>query len=139
EWYFLPYYAILRAFTSDFWVYQIVSLGGWFMTAKLAGVIAMFASILLLLFMPWLDGSRVKSSRFKPINAMFFWIFLLNCILLGVCGAKPAEGMWLTIGQTATTYYFVHLLIVVPLVSRLERPKTPPESISAAVTSKAQG
>ena len=106
------------------------------MTAKLMGVLAMFASILLLLLMPWLDGSRVKSSRFRPIYAMFFWIFLLDCIVLGVCGAKPAEGMWLYIGQTATTYYFAHLLLIVPIVSRLERPKTPPESISAAVLTK---
>ena len=103
------------------------------MTAKLMGVLAMFASILLLILMPWLDGSPVRSSRFRPLYAMFFWIFLLDCIVLGVCGAKPAEGLWLYIGQTATTYYFAHLLLIVPIVSRLERPKTPPESISAAV------
>jgi quinol-cytochrome oxidoreductase complex cytochrome b subunit len=133
EWYFLPYYAILRAFTADYLVYAFTPLT-WIMTAKLAGVLAMFASILLLLLMPWLDGSTVRSSKFRPVYRMFFWIFVVDCLVLGICGAKPAEGTWLYIGQTATTYYFIHLLLVVPLVSRLERPMTPPESISAAVT-----
>ena len=137
EWYFLPYYAILRAFTADWFVYNILSLGGFIMTAKLMGVLAMFASILLLLFLPWLDGSKVKSSRFRPVHSMFVWIFVLDCIVLGICGAKPAEGMWLIIGQTATIYYFAHLLFVIPIVSRLERPMMPPESIAASVMVKA--
>ena len=137
EWYFLPYYAILRAFTADWFVYNILSLGGFIMTAKLMGVLAMFASILLLLFLPWLDGSKVKSSRFRPVHSMFVWIFVLDCIVLGICGAKPAEGMWLIIGQTATIYYFAHLLFIIPIVSRLERPMMPPESIAASVMAKA--
>tara|TARA_A100001388_G_scaffold218899_1_gene169522 strand:- start:860 stop:1684 length:825 start_codon:yes stop_codon:yes gene_type:complete len=137
EWYFLPYYAILRAFTADWFVYNILSLGGFLMTAKLMGVLAMFASILLLLFLPWLDGSKVKSSRFRPVHSMFVWIFVLDCIVLGICGAKPAEGMWLIIGQTATVYYFAHLLFIIPIVSRLERPMMPPESIAASVMTKA--
>ena len=137
EWYFLPYYAILRAFTADFFVYAYTPMA-WIMSAKLAGVIAMFASILLFLLLPWLDGSKVKSSRFRPIYAMFFWLFFVDCLLLGVVGGKPAEGMWIPIGQAATTYYFLHLVIIIPLVSRLERPKTPPESISAAVIKKTE-
>ena len=137
EWYFLPYYAILRAFTADWFVYNILSLGGFIMTAKLMGVLAMFASILLLLFLPWLDGSKVKSSRFRPVHSMFVWIFVLDCIVLGICGAKPADGMWLIIGQTATIYYFAHLLFIIPIVSRLERPMMPPESIAASVMVKA--
>ena len=137
EWYFLPYYAILRAFTADWFVYNILSLGGFIMTAKLMGVLAMFASILLLLFLPWLDGSKVKSSRFRPVHSMFVWIFVLDCIVLGICGAKPADGMWLIIGQTATIYYFAHLLFIIPIVSRLERPMMPPESIAASVMAKA--
>lgn len=134
EWYFLPFYAILRAFTDDFLVFQIVSLGGFLMSAKLAGVLAMFASILLLLFLPWLDGSRVRSSRFRPIYKWAFWIFFIDCLVLGVVGGEEAEGIWILIGQTATTYYFVHLLLIIPIVSRLETPKLVPESISAAVT-----
>jgi len=134
EWYFLPFYAILRAFTGDFWVYQVVSLGGFLMSAKLAGVIAMFASILLLILLPWLDGSKVRSSKFRPYFAMAFWVFFIDCLVLGYIGGKPAEGAFIVIGQWATFYYFAHLVIIIPLVSRLERPKPIPESISAAVT-----
>jgi len=134
EWYFLPFYAILRAFTGDFWVYQVVSLGGFLMSAKLAGVIAMFASILLLILLPWLDGSKVRSSKFRPFYAMAFWVFVIDCLVLGYIGGKPAEGSFIVIGQWATFYYFAHLVIIIPLVSRLERPKPIPESISAAVT-----
>jgi ubiquinol-cytochrome c reductase cytochrome b/c1 subunit len=138
EWYFLPYYAILRAFTGDFLVYQVISLGGFLMDAKLAGVLAMFASILLLLFMPWLDGSKVRSCRFRPIMAMAFWVFFLDCLVLGYIGGKPAEGIYVTIGQLTTFYYFFHLLVLVPLISRLERPKPLPESINASVLKAAE-
>ncbi len=138
EWYFLPFYAILRAFTADFFLFAYTPIS-WIMSAKLAGVLAMFASILILLLMPWLDGSKVKSSRFRPIYAMFFWIFFLDCLVLGYIGGNPAEGVFVIMGQWATFYYFVHFLVIVPLVSRLERPKAPPESISAAVTVKGQG
>ncbi len=134
EWYFLPFYAILRAFTTDFWVYQVISLGGWLMPAKLAGVIAMFASILVFLVLPWLDRSKVRSSKFRPIYKQFFWIFFLDCLVLGYIGAKPAEGSFIIIGQWATFYYFFHLIILIPLIGILERPKPIPESISAAVT-----
>jgi ubiquinol-cytochrome c reductase cytochrome b/c1 subunit len=138
EWYFLPYYAILRAFTGDFLVYQVISLGGFLMDAKLAGVLAMFASILLLLFLPWLDGSKVRSCRFRPVMAMAFWIFFLDCLILGYIGGKPADGIFIPIGQFATFYYFAHLLLIVPLVSRLERPKSLPESINASVLKAAE-
>ena len=134
EWYFLPFYAILRAFTVDFWVFQVVSLGGWLMSAKLAGVIAMFASILLLLVLPWLDRSKVRSAKFRPIYKQFFWIFFLDCLILGYIGAKPAEGAFIIIGQWATFYYFFHLIVLIPLIGILERPRPIPESISASVT-----
>lgn len=134
EWYFLPYYAILRAFTDDFIVYQVISLGGWLMSAKLAGVIAMFASILVFLFLPWLDRSKVRSARFRPVYKWFFWIFFADCIFLGYIGGKPAEGDFIWMGQAATFWYFFHLVILVPLIGILERPKPIPESISTAVT-----
>lgn len=133
EWYFLPFYAILRAFTADYLVYQIMSLGGILMSAKLAGVIAMFASIIVLALLPWLDRSPVRSSKFRPLNKQFFWIFVLDCILLGYIGGKPAEGIFIPIGQAATAYYFFHLLVIIPLLGLLERPKPIPESISQAV------
>lgn len=124
EWYFLPFYAILRAITFDIW----------FVPAKLLGVTAMFGSIIVLLFLPWLDRSPVRSARFRPIYKQFFWVFLANCFVLGYVGSKPAEGVWIPIGQAATAYYFAHFLIILPLLSFLERPKPLPASISAAVT-----
>jgi len=124
EWYFLPFYAILRAITFDIW----------FIPAKLIGVILMFGSILILLFLPWLDRSPVRSAKFRPIYRQFFWLFLVNCIVLGVVGKNPPEGHWIWIGQLTTAYYFAHFLIVMPLLSYLERPRQLPSSISAAVT-----
>ncbi|MBT4887967.1 MAG: cytochrome C, partial [Rhodospirillales bacterium] len=135
EWYFLPFYAILRAFTADFFMYWPIA---WLMSAKLAGVLAMFASILLLLVLPWLDLSKVRSSKFRPINKQFFWIFFLNCLVLGWIGGKPAEGTYIIIGQVSTFYYFFHLVVLVPLIGLLERPKPIPESISSAVTQAAK-
>jgi quinol-cytochrome oxidoreductase complex cytochrome b subunit len=124
EWYFLPYYAILRAITFNIW----------FVPAKLIGVIMMFSSILILLFLPWLDRSPVRSARFRPIYKQFFWVFVADCILLGVVGGHPPEGVWVPIGQAATAYYFAHFLIVIPLLGMFEKTRTPPASISAAVT-----
>jgi quinol-cytochrome oxidoreductase complex cytochrome b subunit len=124
EWYFLPFYAILRAITFDIW----------FLSAKLLGVILMFGSVLILLFLPWLDRSPVRSSRFRPMYKIFFWLFLFDCILLGVVGGNPPEGLWVPIGQLATAYYFAFFLVVMPVLSYVEKPKQLPTSISRAVT-----
>jgi ubiquinol-cytochrome c reductase cytochrome b/c1 subunit len=124
EWYFLPFYAILRAITFDIW----------FIPAKLLGVIAMFASVLILLFLPWLDRSPVRSARFRPVYKWMFWMFVANCLLLGYVGAKPPEGIFVILGQAATALYFAFFIIVMPLLSFLERPKPLPASISAPVT-----
>ena len=124
EWYFLPFYAILRAITFDIW----------FIPAKLIGVVAMFGSILILLVLPWLDRSPVRSARFRPLYKQFFWIFLVDCFVLGYVGANPPEGYFVILGQVATAYYFAHFLIVIPLLNFLERPRPLPASISAAVT-----
>jgi len=124
EWYLLPFYAILRAITFNIW----------FIPAKLIGVVAMFASILILLFLPWLDRSKVRSARFRPIYRQFFWILVIDTIVLGYVGANPPEGNFIPLGQVATAYYFFHFLILIPALSLFERPKPLPESISAAVT-----
>lgn len=123
EWYFLPFYAILRAITFDIW----------FVSAKLIGVILMFASILMLALMPWLDRSPVRSARFRPLYKQFFWLFLVDCAVLGWVGGNPAEGMFVIIGQLATIYYFAHFLVIVPLLGVLEKPRPLPESISSPV------
>jgi len=116
EWYFLPYYAILRAVPD-----------------KLLGVLAMFASILVLFILPWLDTSRVRSGKFRPTYRIFFWIFVLDCVLLGYIGAKPPEGWYLHVGRLATAWYFAHFIIILPLLGWFERPLPLPTSISEPV------
>jgi len=116
EWYFLPYYAILRSVPD-----------------KLGGVVLMFGSILLMFAMPWLDFSRVRSARFRPIYKQAYWLFVINAVILGWIGGQPPEGMYIVIGRIATAYYFIHLLVLVPLISLFERPLPLPESISNAV------
>ncbi len=123
EWYFLPFYAILRAFTQDIW----------FISAKLQGVVAMFSAIIVLFFLPWLDTSKVRSAKFRPLYRQFFWLFVVDCVVLGYVGGKPAEGILITIGQIATAYYFAHFLIIMPLLGKIEKPKALPASISAPV------
>jgi len=121
EWYFLPFYAILRALPD-----------------KLGGVILMFAAVAVLFVVPWLDTSRVRSSTFRPIYKQFFWILVIDCIVLGWIGANPAEGYYVLIGRIATAYYFAHFLIVMPLVGWLETPRPLPDSIAQAVLDKAR-
>jgi ubiquinol-cytochrome c reductase cytochrome b/c1 subunit len=119
EWYFLPFYAILRAIPS-----------------KLGGVVAMFASIAILVFVPWLDTSKVRSARYRPLYKQFFWILLLVCIGLGYLGAKPAEGGYIIAARILTAYYFVHFLIILPLLGFIEKPKPLPTSIAESVLKK---
>jgi ubiquinol-cytochrome c reductase cytochrome b subunit len=123
EWYFWPFYAILRAFTVDFlWI-----------PAKLWGVLAMFASILLLFFLPWLDKSPVRSGNYRPMFKIFFWILVVDIIVLSICGMKPAEEPWVRLGQLAAAYYFAHFLIILPIISKLEKPLPLPNSITESV------
>ena len=119
EWYFLPFYAILRSVPD-----------------KLFGVIAMFSSLLILLALPWLDSSRVRSGKYRPIFKQLFWVFVFDCLVLGVVGGNPAEGHWLIIGRIATAYYFLHFIILLPLIGLLEKPKPLPASISEDVLAK---
>ena len=123
EWYYLPFYAILRAITFD--------LGP--ISSKLGGVIAMFSSILILFVLPWLDTSKVRSMRYRPVARMWFMIFVVACIALGWLGGKPAEGSYVLFAQIATAYYFGFFLIILPLLGLLETPKPLPKSIAEAV------
>jgi len=126
EWYFWPFYAILRAFTVDFF----------FVPAKLLGVLAMFASILLLFFLPWLDTSPVRSGSYRPTFKTFFWILVLDVLILGYCGGAPAEEPYVMISQVAAAYYFAHFLIILPMIARFEKPLPLPNSITEAVLAK---
>ncbi|MGB3723321.1 MAG: cytochrome b/b6, partial [Pacificimonas sp.] len=111
EWYFWPFYAILRAFTFDF-----------ILPAKLWGVLAMGAAIVVLFFLPWLDSSPVKSMRYRPKMRMWTYVFLVNIFVLSWCGGALAEQPYIIISQICTIYYFAHFLIIMPLVSRTETP-----------------
>ena len=125
EWYFWPFYAILRAFTVNF-----------ILPAKLWGVMAMFASIFLLFFLPWLDTSPVRSGHYRPLFRKLYWLGLIPCVLiLGYCGGAPAEPRYVAISQVAAIYYFAHFLIILPLVARFEKPLPLPSSITASVLS----
>ena len=104
EWYFLPFYAILRAIPF-----------------KLLGVLAMLGSILILFVLPWLDTCKVKSCRFRPIYKQFFWIFIFNFIVLGWVGSKVPEGHYLIISRICTGYYFTHFLIILPILGMFEK------------------
>jgi len=103
EWYFLPFYAILRSVPD-----------------KLGGVVLMFSSVLILFIVPWLDRSKIKSARNRPIYSKFFWLFLLTCLALGWAGGQMPEGIPLIISRIATIYYFTFFLIIMPLSSNLE-------------------
>jgi len=116
EWYFLPFYAILRSVPN-----------------KLLGVIALFASICVLAFLPWLDTSRVRSARYRPLFAKFFWLFVIACIGLGWLGAKPPEGIYVTLSRILTSYYFAFFLIVMPILGFFETTRPLPKSISDPV------
>jgi len=133
EWYFLPFYAILRAVTFDI---GIPGTDVVFITAKLGGVIAMFGAVALLFVLPWLDTHPVRSARFRPLYRLAFWGLVLACFALGYAGAHPPEGINVIIGQVATVYYFAFFLVILPLLSRIEKAKPLPASIADAVLSK---
>jgi ubiquinol-cytochrome c reductase cytochrome b subunit len=123
EWYFWPFYAILRAFTSDFF----------FIPAKLMGVLAMFSAILVWFVLPWLDTSPVRSGNYRPLFKKFFIVLVLDVLVLGYCGGAPAAEPFVMISQIATAYYFLHFLVILPIVSMVERPDPLPFSITEAV------
>jgi ubiquinol-cytochrome c reductase cytochrome b subunit len=133
EWYFLPFYAILRSFTIDLTIpfTHIVVI-----SSKLGGVILMFSAVLLLFVLPWLDPSPVRSGKFRPLFSKFFWVFLVACVTLGWVGSQKPEGIPVIIGQIATAYYFLFFLVILPLLPRFEKTLPLPKSISEAVLKK---
>jgi ubiquinol-cytochrome c reductase cytochrome b subunit len=119
EWYLLPFYAILRAIPS-----------------KLGGVIFMFSAIFILMLLPWLDTCKVRSATFRPIYKKFFWVLVFIVILLGYLGAKPPAGIYLILSRLATAYYFIHFLVLLPMLGRYEKTDPLPMSISDPVLDK---
>ena len=119
EWYFLPYYAVLRSVPN-----------------KLLGVCMMFGSLLVLFILPWLDTSRVRSARFRPIFRKVIWLWVIAFVVLGICGAHKPEGIWVILSRVATLYYFAHFLVILPILGKIERPLPLPESISNPVVAR---
>jgi len=119
EWYYLPFYAILRSIPN-----------------KLAGVIGMFSAIIVLVFLPWLDSAKTRSSKYRPLAKQFFWMFVVVCIGLGYLGAQPPEGVYVVLGRILTVCYFAYFLIVLPLLARVETPRPLPNSIADDVLAK---
>lgn len=116
QWYFLPFFAILRSVPN-----------------KLGGVTLMFGSISVLFFLPWLDTSRVRSARFRPIYRKMMFLLIADIFVLAAVGAHEPVGVWIVLGRSATLYYFFHFLVLLPLVGALERPLPLPESIGTPV------
>ncbi len=119
EWYFLPFYAILRSIPN-----------------KLAGVIAMFAAIAVLAFLPWLDTSKVRSGKYRPMYRIFFWIFAATSIGLGYLGAMPPEGAFVLAARILSVLYFAFFLVILPLLGLIEKTEPVPATIADAVLAK---
>jgi quinol-cytochrome oxidoreductase complex cytochrome b subunit len=128
EWYFLPFYAILRS----------IDFSLLFIDSKLLGVIFFGASILILFFVPWLDRSRVRSGTFRPLFKPFYWLFVINFIMLMYLGAQPPAGIYVALGKIGVAYYFGYFLIILPLLSRFEVPRPLPTGISESVLGAAR-
>ncbi len=131
EWYYLPLYAVLRSVPD-----------------KLIGVLLMFGAILVWAFLPWLDRSNVRSYKFRPMSRQLFFILLIVTWILGMLGAQSVDGDFefyfglvlpiskLFLSQICTIYYFLHFLVITPLVSMNEKALPVPESIATAVLAK---
>lgn len=133
EWYFLPFYAMLRAITFDIGIpfTDIV-----FVEAKLGGVLTMFGSIALLFVLPFIDKHPVRSARFRPWYRLALIALVIDFIILGICGAKPAEGLWVPLAQVATLYYFAFFIALIPFFNKKEPVQKLPNSIHEAVLAK---
>jgi quinol-cytochrome oxidoreductase complex cytochrome b subunit len=130
EWYLLPFYAMLRSVPD-----------------KLIGVLVLFGALITLVFIPWLDSSKVRSNRFRPMMKLFFWLFLIDCIVLGYVGSQSADAA-VTLGGTqlslvwfarlGTLYYFGFFWLLMPLIGLIERPKPLPDGIAKPVLAPAE-
>ena len=116
EWYLLPFYAILRSVPD-----------------KLLGVIAMLSAILILAALPWLDTSKIRSAVFRPLYKQFYWILVADVLILGYVGAMPAEGLYLLVARVATAYYFLHFLVILPVLGLKEKTLPIPLSITEPI------
>jgi quinol-cytochrome oxidoreductase complex cytochrome b subunit len=172
EWYFLPFYAMLRAVVFDvpLWLPGLGALAlsgylgtralkqggfsgkqgrnfmlsgalglllviagamGGVINSKLGGVLVMFSAIIVLFLLPWLDSSPVRSAHYRPIYKKMFWVLVIDCIVLGWLGSKPAEGLYVYLSLAFTGYYFFHFVVLMPLLGKIEKPLPLPTSLSS--------
>lgn len=103
EWYFLPFYAILRSIPD-----------------KLGGVLAMGGALIVLFFIPFTNTSEIRSTTFRPIFKIFYWLFVSDFLILGWIGQMPVKSVYVLVGQIATVYYFLFFLILIPLIGNVE-------------------
>jgi len=130
EWYFLPFYAILRSFTGDVWAVMFVDwITFGIVDAKLFGVLAMFGAIVVLALVPWLDTSSVRSGRYRPRFKAWFWLLAIDFVVLMWVGAQVPSELTNWIGLIAATYWFAYFLVILPLLGVLERPLPQPATI----------
>jgi ubiquinol-cytochrome c reductase cytochrome b subunit len=130
EWYFLPFYAILRAFDDTVWIVQFTSfITGGIIDAKFFGVLAMFGAIVVMALAPWLDTSSVRSGRYRPMFKWWFWLLVVNFIVLMWVGARPAEGIYPYIALIGSAYWFAYFLVILPLLGVIEKPLPQPATI----------
>jgi ubiquinol-cytochrome c reductase cytochrome b subunit len=121
EWYLLPFYAMLRSVPQ-----------------KLIGVLVLVGSLLTLAFIPWLDWSPVRSNRFRPLMKQLFWVFVVDCIVLGYCGSQSVDAVrfgmpMVVVARVATAYYFAFFWLIMPILGLIETPKPLPDSIAKSV------
>ena len=130
EWYFLPFYAILRAFTADVWLVQFLHwLTGGIVDAKFFGVLAMFGAIAVMALVPWLDTSRTRSGRYRPMFKWWFALLALDFVILMWVGAQTPTNLTGWISLIAAAYWFGYFLVILPLLGVIEKPTTPPATI----------
>ena len=116
EWYLLPLSAILISVPD-----------------KLLGVISMFSAIFVLVILPWLDTSKVRSAVFRPLYKQFYWFLVADVLILGYVGAMPAEGLYLLVARIATAYYFLHFLVILPVLGSREKTLEVPLSLTEPI------
>ena len=114
-----------------FWVVGIpmTVITGGIIDAKFFGVLAMFGAIFVMVLVPWLDTSRVRSGKYRPQFRWWFYLLVIDFIVLTWAGAMPAQPPYSIISLIGATYWFAYFLVILPILGVIEKPTTPPATI----------